>query len=69
MKTVVQEFINQLGNLSYYNAAEGNWREETEARNECRKRVKETAARLIAMGLNPKEYSKGFLVSDSDFMP
>lgn len=46
------------GQMSYYNAAEGNWSKETQARNATRARMYEISAELDKRGLEgrPGEY-------------
>jgi hypothetical protein len=38
-------------NLSFYNAAEGNWRKETDAREEARRLFQEARSKVDAKGL------------------
>jgi len=64
---LIEKFKSKLSSMSYYNAAEGDWSRETEARNKCSKELKDIAKNLKYQGLNPADYTAGFLVSESDY--
>jgi hypothetical protein len=60
MNDLLKHLYNCARNLSFYNAAEGNWSRETEARNEALKLFQEALATVKAKGL---EYDlSGYLV-------
>lgn len=64
---LVEIFKKQLGFMSYYNAAESEWKNEETARNECRRTLREIATNLRYQGIDPKPLAQGFLVSESDY--
>jgi len=66
------EFRKQLGLMSYYNAAEGEYSNEKVKRNECRDKLILLASLLRANGASEMsiiEATKDFMVSKSDFTP
>jgi len=69
---LIEEFKNQLGNLSYYNAASGSWSSEKDARNRCKKRLKDLADKLLDNDLSVadlKALSGTYLVTPFDYLP
>ncbi len=65
------QFKSALGTMSYYNAAEGSWRDETEDRNACRAHLKVLSKNLTLAGIDVKAVveSTACLVSSSDYTP
>ena len=66
---LVDEFKQALGVMSYYNAAEGSWREEAVERRACQEELKRLARNLMFLGINPRDIveSTTCLVSESDY--
>lgn len=64
---LIDKFKNKLGDMSYYNAAESDWRSEEKARNACQEQLKEIAKNLRYHGIDPKPIAAGYLVSESDY--
>ena len=66
------EFRKQLGLMSYYNAAEGDYFNEKPKRTECRDKLILLASLLRANGASEMsiiEATKDFMVSKSDYTP
>jgi hypothetical protein len=59
-KDVLEEAHNVASRLSYYNAAEGNWRQEAAARGECQKEYREVMKEVYARGLEFE--NRGYLL-------
>lgn len=65
-------FRKQLGLMSYYNAAEGMYSMEKNARDECRRKLLTLATLLKEDGFSEdglKELTKDFMVSERDYLP
>ena len=57
---VLEEYNNMASRLSYYNAAEGNWRQETQARLACQKEYREVMKEVNDRGLEFE--NRGYLL-------
>jgi hypothetical protein len=53
--------------MSYFNAAESSYSEETKERDICRAELKKAALVLIGLGLAPSDYAGDMLVSSYDY--
>jgi hypothetical protein len=67
MEKLIAEFIDLLGHMSYYNAAESTYNSEAVERNACRKELKAKANELRQAGLKPEDYVSGYLVSSYEY--
>jgi len=52
---ILEEYDNARGLMSYYNAAEGNWSQETGARNECSAYLSKVRKELTERDLIPNK--------------
>ena len=69
----MDDFKKQLKEMSFYNAAEGDWSKEAGGRFACRKKLKEISASLMEHGITVDDLrahvqSGSYLVSDGDWM-
>ena len=66
MKTIeqlIEEWEKAAGNLSYYNAAEGdNWRREGEGRRKAKSEFNSIDVECAAAGLTRDKLPKGYLI-------
>jgi hypothetical protein len=62
-KFLVAKFKELLGDMSYYNAAEGNWGNETAARTACQADLKATARALKNVGIDP-----GSIIDEGNYL-
>lgn len=58
-EAAINAFLDTCRQLSYYNAAEGNWSNETVARNKANIQYREAASILAGLGINPSDITKG----------
>jgi hypothetical protein len=68
----MNEWKEHASSMSFYNAAEGDWRAETDARNRCRASFRSVTKELMDMGVTMDELKKmesGYLISSSDYTP
>lgn len=64
----IEYFKLLLSQKSFYNAAESDWRRETQKRNICAEEVKVMARELRELGVDPLEIlkSSNYLVEESE---
>ena len=65
---LIDKFKNKLSEMSFFNAAEGDWHSEREQREKCRKELQEIAKNLKYQGINPAQYAARYLVSATDYI-
>jgi len=66
------KFVELLGIMSGFNAAEGAWSREAEARGEHKQKLYSHTAEMLEAGFTQtelKEISHGSLTSESDYLP
>lgn len=59
-KDVLEEAHNLASRLSYYNAAEGNWRKETQDRHACQREYNEVMKEVYERNLEFE--NRGYLL-------
>ncbi len=71
MNETIELFKTLLGKQSYFNAAEGNYGQEGEARNANKVLLKEVALELFNNGIDLNYIVKSgtYLVNEYDYMP
>lgn len=67
MENLIKTFQDIGYRMSYFNAAESSYREETDYRNACREELRLAGQALIEAGLNPDDYTDQMLISKSDY--
>jgi hypothetical protein len=69
--TLLKEYRKLAGSMSYYNASEGSWMREAEARGKCSRELKAKALEMLENGftLNDLDDLKGdFLLTQTDYI-
>lgn len=71
MEQLVENFKSLLSRMSYYNAAEGDWSREANARVKCRMDLQKAAKELQEAGgdLQAVVDAGGYLVDKFDWSP
>lgn len=68
MQKTIKQFKKLLGEMSFYNAAEGNWLGETDKRENCKVELKRVAKILIDNNIDVDKIAIGnYLISKYDY--
>lgn len=70
-ETLLKEFRELAGSMSYYNAAEGSWSKEASARGKCAADLKLKALEMLDNGFTLTDLDDlkgGFLLSQTDYI-